>query len=99
MPEESGERRDTYDSRRIDGLEGSYARLEERVENLREKIIEFRSDFNADRKAAIDARKEELAAAADIQRRATEATRSLRNSIIGGCTIAAIIAIAERVLN
>lgn len=99
MPEDSGERRDTYDSRRIDGLEATYARLEERVENLREKIVEFRSDFNADRTAAALARKEERNEAAEIQRRATDATRSLRNSVIGGCLIAAIIAIAERVLS
>lgn len=37
-PPATDERRDTYDSRRIDGLVSSFARLEERVENLREII-------------------------------------------------------------
>lgn len=35
------ERRDTYDSRRIDGLVSSVARIEERVDNLREALSQF----------------------------------------------------------
>lgn len=83
----TGERRDTYDSRRIDGLESEMARVGERVENLREKLDGWRAEWN-----------EERAATRQIQRESAAASRSLRNSIVGGCAVATIIAITERLL-
>ncbi len=87
------ERRDTYDSRRIDGLMDMVAKMTIHVENLRDDVKNCTESI-----AAIGVMNERITQLRKSVDDSVKSTRSLRNSVVSGCVVAAFVLAADLVI-